>query len=346
VFPGQYLYRVSVLGYDVPRAKGMEPLSAAKWFAEKGGGRKLTGVKAMADTTTTATAAPGTAAEALQQELLGEGISQELLDTLDEPQLVLLYRDVTGEEEGEPNPDKPVAPDMADPAGMTRDQLIAELLQLGRQQAELDKLSDDELRSLLTQARQQNPGGGARNMSDGVRPASGTGAAGSPGITTPGPAPDRRLFAELQASVRRLESQAAAVSATQKAALAQEQARLKEATRGRVYDTVNRLRHENRVEAWELDESDPATLSLPQQLLLLDAVNPVTRTFADPQGKQVTVSRTPLDDALESLKKRPVRKFSELAVRGQARDDDPEAEAAKAAKEWAEKRNRQTAGKG
>jgi hypothetical protein len=344
--PGQYLYRVSVLGADVPRVKGLAPLSAAKWFGEKGGGRKLTGVRRMADTGTTT--APGTAAEALQQELLGEGISQELLDSLDEPQLVLLFRDVKGEEAGEPDPAKPGGgADMADPATMTREELIAELVAAGHDEAALQGKSDEELRALLTETRAQKPGGGTRTMSDGVKPASGTGSAGNPGVTTPGPASDlERKFAELQATVRRLEGQAAAVTATQRAALAQEQARLREATKGRVYDACAQARRENRLEAWELDESDPQTLSYPQQLLLLDAVNPVTRKFADASGKEVTVSRTPLDDALEALKKRPVRKFSELAVRGQARDDDPEAEAAKAAKEWADKRNKQTAGKG
>jgi hypothetical protein len=347
--PGQYLYRVSVQGAQVPRVKGLAPLSAAKWFGEKGGGRKLTGVRRMADTGTTT--APGTAAEALQQELLGEGISQELLDSLDEPQLVLLFRDVKGEEAGEPDPVKPGGgADMADPATMTREELIAELVAAGHDEAALQGKTDDELRALLTETRAQKPGGGTRTMSDGVKPASGTGSAGNPGANStsaPGPASDlERKFAELQATVRRLEGQAAAVTATQKAALAQEQARLREATKGRVYDACAQARRENRLEAWELDESDPQTLSYPQQLLLLDAVNPVTRKFADASGKEVTVSRTPLDDALEALKKRPVRKFSELAVRGQARDDDPEAEAAKAAKEWAEKRNRQTAGKG
>lgn len=321
VIPGQYLYRVSVLGADVPRGKGMEPLSAAKWFSEKGAGRKLQGVRPMATDAAAAdtgsgsgsgTSTPGTAAEALQQELLDQGISQELLDSLDEPQLVLLYRDVTTGGTGEPA-DVSGTSTMSDPATLTRADLLAGLAALGHAEAELSGKSDEELRALLAQSRQS---GGTRTMSDTRKPASSRAAGGSGGHT-PDPAADLgRKFADLQATVRRLEGQAASLAATQQAAQVQAQARLKDATKQRVYDAVRQAQAEKRVEAWELDESDPQTLSLPQQLLLLDATTPVTRKFADATGKEVTVSRTPLDDALEALKKRPARKFSELAVGG------------------------------
>jgi hypothetical protein len=340
---GQYLFRVAVLGADVPRVKGLAPLSAAKWFRDAGPpARRMQGVRPMAD------GAPANLEDQALESLKGKGVSDEALAIVkkDEKLLALLVRDLTGG--GAPPTDDGGAAAMAlvDGVEMDRQAIIDELAgTYGHDPAELDGMSDDELAAMLSEER----AAGGANMSEGIKPAddatSVTGAAGAGGQT---PAPSvpaieaaveavlERKFAE---KIKAIDRRLSATDRTAKAVQHNQRQASREAVRKRVYETCRGLQETGQVEPWELDETNPEVLSLPQQLLLLDAERPLTRTFSV-GGKQKTGARTALDEAIEALKKRPARKFSERVIRGGGEDaDDP----AKAAREYAERRNKRLA---
>jgi hypothetical protein len=323
---GPYLFRVVVLGADVPRSKGTG-LEGAVWHSDAGPpARRMQGVRPMAD------GAPANLEDQALESLKGKGLSDDTLAIVkkDEKLLSLLVRDLTGG--GAPPADAGGAAAMAlvDGVEMDRQAIVDELVNaFGHDPAELDGMSDDELAALLSQERAA--GGGTAPMSEPNTPdaTSVTGAAGAGKGENPAPAPSvpaleaaveavlERKFAE---KIKAIDRRLTATDRTAKAVQHNQRQASREAVRKRVYETCRGLQETGQVEPWEMDETNPGVLSLPQQLLLLDAERPLTRTFAE-GGKAKTVTRTALDEAIEALKKRPARKFSERVVR-QA-DDRP-----------------------
>jgi len=311
---GQYLYRVAVLGADVPRVKGLEDIPT---FADREGrGRRIA----------RALNFKGAVMDRQQMEEMakGFGYSDDFIKMLDDKQLGALLTECQRQKSdaGSAGGAGGAAP-MAAVGGqeMSREEMIAELVDTyGEDPAALEGMTDAELAALL-----QNYRSGAQAMGDVPdRQGSGSGAAvGAPAGAVvsgarPGAAPAGQAFADVRRLVR------AALAPELRAFRRQvEQADLAQRRRAEAEQAAAKDRKvrafcelmvkEGRLTPADLDESDPRVLCELQKLLRLDDV--AVRTFSE--GGQ-TLRTTDLEAALESIRRRAPRRFAERVPQGGA----------------------------
>jgi hypothetical protein len=301
---GPYLYRVAVLGADVPRQKGLAPIPARQHADPQRGRRfvralKFAEVRTMADTATVDD----------KRTSVGDyyGLPQDLIDSLSDEQVEMgataILKDAAGGG-GEGGGGEEAAP-MADSASMSREELIAELTALGEDPAALEAMSDDELRALYDQLT----GGGTAPMSE-------PNTRKTPALTQKlaDPAFVRRTVnAAVRQGLATIGRATKAADDAQRKREADEEARRRDAKCRTFGDEMVR------VGIWtpaDVDESNPRVLCKLQQLLRLDDTR--VRTFSEGGKEHKT---TDLDAAMEEIRRQKPRKFGERVAAGGAGND-------------------------
>lgn len=301
---GQYLHRVAVLGADIPRVKGLADIPA-EWFSDPRPGRRVERIFKFAE--------GATVPEPQEQKTVvagAFGIPPELVEKLPDELLDEFVLAAAQKAAGvEPPADEPPAPEMAEG---DRQAMIDELVNtFGMDPAEVEAMTDDELAALLEQKRAE----GGEEMSE---------------PTTPAPAPAapkkvtyqfseadfrREVRKALEAEARPLRREVRALTVAQRrnAAAAKEQ---------HVRAFCEQMHREGRLSAADLDESDPKSLSVVQELMLLDDTQPV-RTFSE-GGRKVTL--TALEMRKNAIRGQAPRRFAERVAVGAGGKpgDDPE----------------------
>jgi hypothetical protein len=294
---GQYLYRVAVLGADVPRVKGLADIPAT--FADPAPGRrfvralKFAEARNMADTATVDD----------KRKAVGDyySLPQDLIDSFSDDQVEMgataILKEAAGGD-GAPAADAPadgtVTAAEGDSATMSREELVAALTDLGEDPAALDALSDDELRARYDELM----GAGGAVMSE---------QTGTPKQAAPAAA---QTFADPAAVTRVIDTAVrrglAQISRAGKAA-AEAREKAAAADAARAHDAKCRTFGDEMVRTgiWapaDIDESNPRVLCKLQQLLRLDDTQ--VRTFKE-------CRTTDLDAAMEEIRRQKPRKFSE-----------------------------------
>src|SRR5262245_16978072 len=321
---GKTLKRVALLGFEQPQLKHSGHLQT---HAERVALRRGTGgvcwvyseVQKMADATPD---------DVMMSSLKEAGYSEQLLSSLSPEQLALLFQDSQRIESGEGGPpaesaaaaaerqyQDPGMADLPDPATMSREDMIAELVSYGEDQTALEAMTDDDLRALLVQRRAE------QGYSE-EEPVATPNPTPAPAPVTPAARVPQKVtlsYSDAQAlrrDMQRFRQELAAAQQANAARTRNDRAAATAAKRARVQAFCEQMAKEGRVLPCELDESDPRSLSLPQQLMeLSDDVRRPAKTYSE-GGRQIKL--TALDAAMESIRRRPAQHFRERIASGTA----------------------------
>jgi hypothetical protein len=267
-----------------------------------------------------------------------------------------------GEPTGTLDPNAPAPAPFADHAAMVQAILTAEADQGNPTHTsdELDAMPDDQLLALCQQLQ-------ISGYSEGEPMAAAPAAPAAPKPPTPKPAPAprpqpeprpapgptppasqhaeaARLYAETVRMLAQAKAERQRTERAGAAALKRLDDREREERRREITAFCESERDAGRVSPAELDKdpNDPAALSLPERLLLLDAKT-VVHKFSDKAGK--AVAWTALEMEMDAIRRRSVRRYGETFGQPQKVPDERAVQKAAIAKFYAERAAARTAGK-